>query len=76
MRTLKQVCIQDYRLEALNGDCLVLTRGEEYITSLPSKGRVTVFTNFWVKVPARLFAGAKSFTATGAAAWWGHAQVE
>ena len=62
MRTFKRICIKDYELEAQNGDRLELERGHEYITSDEENGKVVVFTNFWVGVPADLFAGSVQFT--------------
>jgi len=62
MYTLKRICIKDFTLEAENGDLLVLERGKEYITSPEKDGMVTVFTNFWEKVPVSYFAGAVEFT--------------
>ncbi len=62
MQTFKRICIRDFELKAKNGDCLTLKRGKEYITSPEVDGEVTVFSNFWVKVPADIFAGAVEFT--------------
>lgn len=62
MRTFERVCIEDYRLEAKNGDVLQLKRGQIYLTSEEHHGVVTVFTRFWVPVPVRLFAGERVFT--------------
>ena len=67
MRTFKRRCIEDYTLEARNGDRLELKRGKEYLTSAEhDDGTVTVFTKFWVRVDPALFAGAKVFTGDGA----------
>jgi len=62
MRTFERICIEDYTVRAENGDTLTLRRGEEYITSAERDGMVTVFSAFWVPVPAALFAGARVFT--------------
>jgi hypothetical protein len=63
MKTFERVCIQDYKLEAENGDCLILNRGNLYITSEEDgKGTVVVFSSFWCRVPASLFAGPKQLT--------------
>jgi hypothetical protein len=62
MRTYNRICIKDYTLSALNKDCLELKRGKEYLTSPAENGEVTVFTNFWVKVPEEIFAGEVLFT--------------
>lgn len=63
METWNRVCIEDYSLTAENGDTLILKRGKEYTTSrVHDDGvTVTVFTNFWVPVPLRLFAGERRF---------------
>ena len=63
MITYNRICIKDYVLEAENGR-LELHRGKEYTTSREQDGQVTVFTNFWVKVPVELFAGEVLFTKT------------
>ena len=62
MRTFERICIEDYTVRAENGDTLTLRRGEEYITSAERDGMVTVFSAFWVPVPAAPFAGARVFT--------------
>jgi hypothetical protein len=62
MQTFNRICIKDYELEAKNGERLILKRGKEYTTSPEVDGEVTVFTNFWVKIPADVFAGAIEFT--------------
>lgn len=65
MRTFKRICIEDYVLEAENGDRLELKRGEEYITSpehFDEPDMVTVFASYWARVPMTIFAGARIFT--------------
>ena len=63
MKTFKRICLEDWTLQAENGDTLVLKRGQEYTTSAENAdGEVTVFTSFWVSVPVRLFAGERIFT--------------
>jgi hypothetical protein len=62
MITYRRICIKDYVLEAQNGDRLELHCGREYLTSREHDGQVTVFTNFWVKVPIELFTGEVLFT--------------
>lgn len=57
MKVFRRICIKDYTLEAQNGDKLELFRGKEYTTSDEKDDKVVVFTNFWVGVPAGLFAG-------------------
>lgn len=63
METYKRICIEDFVLEAKNGDRLELKRGKEYITS-PERdnGEVTVFSRYWAPVPSRIFAGAVRYT--------------
>lgn len=57
MKTYRRICIKNFELSAENGDYLKLKKGKEYLTSPENEGEVTVFTNFWVEVPADLFAG-------------------
>ncbi len=65
MRTFYRICVEDHTLTAENGDTLILTRGKEYMTSAEhDDGTVTVFANFWTRVPASLFSGAHIFTAS------------
>lgn len=57
METYRRICIEDFTLEAKNGDRLELKRGTEYLTSsIEPNQTVTVFTTFWVPVPVRIFA--------------------
>ena len=63
MTTYQSICIKDFVVEAQNGDRLELSRGREYITSPVQKNnKVVVFSNFWVSVPADIFAGSQLFT--------------
>ena len=62
METYNRICIEDYVVKAENGDILELYRGKEYLTSIERDGKVTVFSSYWVKVPAEIFAGAQRFT--------------
>ena len=63
MQTFKRLCVEDYAVEAKNGDHFELERGKEYLTSrVTADGEVTVYSTFWVSVPLRLFAGAVEFT--------------
>ena len=62
MKTYKRICIEDIGLVDLMGQKFFLKRGEEYITGAREGSKVMVFTNFWVKVPIKLFAGAVKFT--------------
>lgn len=58
MKIFYRDCVKDFVLEALNGDRLELVKGKEYITSpIYEDKQVTVFTRYWVKVPAKLFKG-------------------
>jgi len=58
MKIFYRDCVKDFVLEALNGDRLELVKGKEYITSpIYEDKQVTVFTRYWVKVPADLFDG-------------------
>lgn len=62
MQTFNRICIKDFELEAENGNRLILKRGKENITSSEIDGEVTVFSNFWVKIPVDVFTGAIEFT--------------
>ena len=57
MITYSRICIKDWEVKAKNGDYCKINRGKEYTTSEEKDGEVTVFTNFWVKVPIEHFAG-------------------
>jgi hypothetical protein len=55
------ICLRDFTLEAKNGDRLELKRGKEYtISDIWDDGTVTVFTNYWARVPSDLFGGVLS----------------
>ena len=58
------VCIEDWHVEAENGDRQDCKRGQTYTTTEPKDGEVTVFSTFWVKAPARIFGGWKPLGAT------------
>ncbi len=61
MRTYTQICLVDKTVN--DGEkALRLKRGEEYITSRPKNGTVTVFKEYWAIVPAEWFGGAICFT--------------
>ena len=62
MRMYDRICIKDYSVTAQNGDHFEIKRGQEYITSFSKFGKVIVYSNFWVKVPTKHFAGAVLFT--------------
>jgi hypothetical protein len=59
MKTFNRVCIQSCTVEIDNYKKFTVERGKEYITSdVNSEGSVTVFSSYWVSMPASLFAGA------------------
>ena len=61
MTTRKQICLQDQLIR--DGDKeLKLERGQEYITSVPCDGEVTVYSSYWTKVPEDWFGGAVPHT--------------
>ncbi len=62
MTTFNRICIKDYEVTAENGDHFEVKRGQEYLTSPEKDSKVTVFSNFWVKVPVNVFAGEEKFT--------------
>jgi len=62
VETFNRICIQDFSIKDKRGEVLILKRGEEYLTSTEEEGKVTVFTQFWVKVPSSIFAGEIKFT--------------
>jgi len=65
MKTFNRICIQNYFVEAKNGDRLDLYRGKEYLTSdVDDKNEVIVFSQFWVPVPISIFAGEEVFTSS------------
>jgi len=59
MKVGTRICIQDWSIEAQNGDRLDLKRGKEYTTSPEKNGRVIVFSSFWVPAPVSIFGGYK-----------------
>jgi len=62
MKTLNRICIKDYEIEDSVGTRFKLKRGKEYLTSSAKKGKVCVFSTYWVHVPVSLFAGERIFT--------------
>ena len=63
MQTFKRLCVEDYAVEAKNGDHFELKRGKEYLTSrAQADGEVAVYSTFWVVVPLSLFGDAVEFT--------------
>lgn len=58
MKIYSRICIEDWHVEALNGDRQDCVRGKEYTTSRTwNDGTVTVLSRFWVRAPASIFAG-------------------
>jgi hypothetical protein len=66
METLNALCIKNWSITADNGDYFEVERGKFYTTSLPGQAcaahgpdpvadHVTVFSNYWVSVPAECF---------------------
>ena len=51
------VCIEDWHVEAENGDRQDCKRGQTYTTTPPENGELVVLSTFWVKAPARIFGG-------------------
>ena len=62
MKTFNRICIKDYQRIDRIGQVFNVKRGKEYLTSSEEDGEVTVFSNFWVKVPVNIFAGEEKFT--------------
>lgn len=58
MKTFKRICIEDYTVTDRVGTSFTLRRGREYTTSPERDGEVHVFSQYWLWVPARIFAGA------------------
>lgn len=58
MEVCTRICVKEWEIKAKNGDHWKAERGKEYTTSPRLKdGTVTVFSNFWVPVPANNFGG-------------------
>lgn len=59
MEVGEAICIQDWHVEAENGDRQECKRGKTYTTTQPEDGSdtVTLFSTFWVKAPKDIFAG-------------------
>lgn len=56
MEVFTAVCIEDWHIEAENGDRQDCKKGERYTISAPRKdGTVTVFSSFWVPAPIGIF---------------------
>ena len=53
MKVLSRLAIKNWELKAQNGDHFKLEKGKVYTTAAePKNGKVTVFSNYWVPVPA------------------------
>ena len=66
MKVIRQLCIKSYEVEDVEGTRWKAQQGKDYLTSLPEqavkahgpkpeKGKVIVFSNYWVSVPADHF---------------------
>lgn len=66
MKTYYRLCKEDYTIMDKEGISFTIKRGKEYLTSEIIKGIVTVFSQYWVDVPIKIFAkdGVKQFTNT------------
>ena len=62
MKTFKRVCIEDYTIIDQEGTSFTVKRAKEYITGPEKDSALVVFSQYWVMVPARIFAGEVSFT--------------
>ena len=54
MKTYQRTCIKDFKITGSNG-VFKIKKGKEYATSRSTKGKVVVFTNYWVAVDKNLF---------------------
>jgi len=54
---VEQLCIESYEITAQNGDHWKAEQGRRYTTTAPcsDKETITVFTNYWVRVPKKHF---------------------
>lgn len=62
METWTRICIKPRSVTDPIGQHFTVERGQEYLTSRSADGYVTVFSTFWVRVPADIFAGEIQFT--------------
>ena len=51
------ICLEDWHVEAENGDRQECKRGKTYTITEPKGEFVTLFSGYWVKAPASIFAG-------------------
>lgn len=57
MKVYTAICIEDWHIEAENGDRQECKRGQEYTVSGDrGDGALMVFSTFWVPAPIRIFA--------------------
>lgn len=54
---VKQLCIHSHKIRTQNDDYFEVKQGREYTTSLPKDDEedVTVYSNYWVKLPKKWF---------------------
>lgn len=54
---VQQLCIKSYEITAKNGDYFKAKQGQEYTTTKPqdNSDTITIFSNYWVKVPKKYF---------------------
>jgi len=62
MQTFERICTKNVDIKDDAGNCLELKKGKKYIVSAEKDGEVTVFSKYWVDVPAKLFSKGKEFT--------------
>ena len=57
MKTKQRLCGRKWSVTAENGDHFAVERGKEYTTTawVHDDNTVTVFSNFWVRVPIGVF---------------------
>lgn len=55
MEVYERVYTQDFPMIDSEGTRFALERGKTYTVSRPEKGKVVVFSKYWVSVPATLF---------------------
>ena len=52
MKVMEQLCIKSFTIYDKCGNTCTINQGKKYTTTIPDdKPDVTVFTNFWLKVP-------------------------
>lgn len=58
MKTFNRICIEDHTITDREGTSFTLRRAKEYTTSGERDGSVLVFSQYWVRAPIGIFAGA------------------